>query len=178
MSEIMICTADASNHSRCSSGCSTCNYLMADRRGQQIKTIRWSHSEDRRIMSNWFPSNYELAGAGFSATRQRPFFRDVTLAGSFPLLLALMLVSFNLFDSLLTARALSMGFTEANPVMAGLFSMSLPMGMFFKSVIVVTGALVLWKFRHLPVAMRGMTAVTGCYGAVILYHLYFQMLVI
>ncbi len=178
MTDIMVCTADASNRSRCSSGCSNCNYLMTDRRGQQLKTIRWSHSEDRRIMSNWFPSNYELAGAGFSSTSQRPFFRDVTLAESFPLLLALMLVSFNLFDSLLTARALSMGFTEANPVMAGLFNMSLPMGMFFKSVIVGTGALVLWKFRHLPVARRGMTAVTGCYGAVILYHLYFQMLVI
>lgn len=93
-------------------------------------------------------------------------------------MMVLLLVIFNIMDSLLTARALSLGFSEANPVMAGLFNMSLPMGMFFKSVIVGTGALFLWKYRHLPIAVRGITGATACYGAVILYHLFFQMIVI
>ncbi|MHB8793730.1 MAG: DUF5658 family protein [Thermoleophilia bacterium] len=114
----------------------------------------------------------------FETTATRPFFGDVTWRQSLPLAMVLLLVTFNLMDSLLTARALSLGFAEANPVMAGLFKMSLPMGMFFKSVIVGTGALFLWKYRHLPVAVRGITGATACYGAVIFYHLYFQLLVI
>jgi len=128
-------------------------------------------------MSNWFPAGRQLVGIDFSSTPTRPFFGEATWRESFPLLIAALLVTFNLLDSLLTARALSLGFAEANPVLAGLFNMSLPMGMFFKSVVVGTGALFLWKNRHLPVAVRGMAGATACYGAVILYHLYFQLIV-
>lgn len=144
---------------------------------QKVQTLHWSLSEDRRVLSSWFPAGRQLAGIDFPSTSTRNLFGEVNWRESLPLILAALLVTFNLLDSLLTARALSLGFAEANPVMAGLFSMSLPMGMFFKSVVVGTGALFLWKYRHLPVAVRGMTGATACYGAVILYHLYFQMIV-
>ncbi len=175
MGERLVCTAHPSRRTDCGSGCSGCNYLIADRRTQRVHTIQWS-DQDRRILSNWVPQSYRLAGAGFASKAVDGISRNEIT--TFPVVLAALLISFNLLDSILTARALSMGFTEANPVMAGLFNLSLPMGMFFKSVVVGAGALFLWKVRHLQMAVRGMTAVTACYGAVILYHLYFQMLVV
>ena len=178
MTDRFVCKADAAHRSICESDCSGCGHLIPDRRVQKIQTLHWSLSEDRRVVSSWFPSSRQFAGVDFATTAARPIFGDITWRQSLPLVMAAVLVTFNLMDSLLTARALSLGFAEANPVMAGLFNLSLPMGMFFKSVIVGTGALFLWKYRHLPVAVRGMTGVTACYGAVILYHLYFQMLIV
>lgn len=169
-----VCTAERSHRTDCGSGCSGCAYLINDRRKQSVQKLSWSDS-DRRIMSNWLPPNFELATAGAHAPRSGVSGRDN--AGATLMYLGALLIVFNLLDSILTARALSMGYTEANPVMAGLFNMSLPMGMLFKSAIVGLGAMALWKFRHLPVAMRGMTAATVLYGSVILYHLYFQIVV-
>ena len=170
----MVCIADPSHRSGCESVCDGCGYLIADRRMQRIEVVHWS-DQDRRTMSNWIPGNYKLAGIGFSSSAAKSLTQGN--AGAFPLLLVALLVTFNLLDSILTARALSLGFAEANPVMAGLFSMGLPLGMFFKSAIVGTGSLILWKMRELPLALRGMTAATACYGAVVIYHLYFQLIV-
>ncbi|MCL4472679.1 MAG: DUF5658 family protein [Actinobacteria bacterium] len=174
MAARFVCTAERSHRTDCGSGCSGCAYLINDRRKQSVQKLSWSDS-DRRIMSNWLPPNFELATAGAHAPRSGVSGRDN--AGATLMYLGALLIVFNLLDSILTARALSMGYTEANPVMAGLFNMSLPMGMLFKSAIVGLGAMALWKFRHLPVAMRGMTAATVLYGSVILYHLYFQIVV-
>jgi hypothetical protein len=138
-----------------------------------VQNLRWSRL-DRRTTSNWLP-DYQFAGIGNTSPAAGSFTRDMT--NWLPLLLTALLVTFNLLDSFFTARALSLGYTEANPVMAGLFTMSMPMGMLFKSVVVGLGALTLWKFRHLEMAMRGMTAVTAFYGAVIMYHMYFQIII-
>ena len=175
----LVCTAKRSHRTECGFGCSGCAYLIADRRSQPVQTIRWSNP-DRRVMSNWLPSNLQLAGAGAVAFLAEALPSSAGLPGRDAartqlLFLGSLLITFNLLDSILTARALSMGYTEANPVMAGLFNMSLPMGMLFKSAIVGLGTMILWKFRHLPMAMRGITAVTVLYGAVIMYHLYFQI---
>lgn len=173
-----VCKADAAHRSACDSDCGGCGQLIADRRQQKIQTLNWSLSEDRRIISSWFPASRQIAGVDFASPATRSLSSDITWRESLPLIMVVLLVTFNLFDSLLTARALSLGFAEANPVMAGLFNLSMPMGMFLKSVIVGTGALFLWKYRHVPIASRGIVGATSCYGAVILYHLYFQMIVI
>jgi hypothetical protein len=86
-----------------------------------------------------------------------------------------LLLSFNILDCVLTSRALTLGFEEGNPLMASLFRMSMPLGMTAKVAIVAAGALTLWRFRHLALAVRGMSVVTACYGAVVIYHLSFQL---
>jgi len=174
MAQRLVCTANVSQRFTCGFDCSGCGRLIADRRTEQVRTIRWS-LPDRRVMSNWLPVNHEHAGIGMSTPVSGGIGRDGVV--SFPLLLMVLLVTFNLLDSVLTARALSMGFTEANPLLAGLFDMSLPMGMLIKSAVVGLGALALWQWRHLPVARRGMNVAAVCYGAVIMYHLYFQLII-
>jgi hypothetical protein len=171
----MVCTAESSHRHDCGSGCAGCDLLIPDRRTQAVRAISWS-DQDRRVMSNWLPLNYQFAG--FPVSGGIPSIFGTEKAAIVPLAVAAALVAFNLMDSILTARALSLGFTEANPVMAGLFEVSMPVGMFLKSAVVGLGALFLWRMRHLPMAVRGMTAVAACYGAVILYHLYFQLLVV
>ncbi|MHB1390180.1 MAG: DUF5658 family protein [Thermoleophilia bacterium] len=120
-------------------------------------------------MSNLIPGGYSLAGIDGSMAAGGGWSVPV------PVALMSMLLFFNLLDVLLTARALSMGVVEANPVMAGLLSISIPFAMFAKFSTVSVGALLIWRYRHLPVAARGMQFVTACYGAVVIYHLVFQI---
>jgi len=68
-----------------------------------------------------------------------------------------------------------MGIEEANPLMAELFNVSLPAGMLLKSLLVAAGALILWWYWRLPLARRGMAVLTCFYGAVVAYHLFFQL---
>ena len=162
MAERLVCTAHPSQRPNCSSNCGGCGYLIAERRAGEVRTGHWANP-DRRVMSNWLPTNYQLAGFGQPAAGTSLLSREAVT--SIPVFLTALLVTFNLMDSLLTARALSMGFTEANPMMAGLFNLSLPMVMFLKSVIVGIGALFLWKVRYLSLAVRGLSAVTACFWA-------------
>jgi len=167
----MVCTANTLHRTSCGSVCDDCGHLRPDRRARQSVSLKFE-LPDRRYSSNWVPS-YEMAGAGGAAVPRR-FRIDTT--DLHPLMMVLLLVSFNLLDAFFTARALSMGFAESNPLLAGLFEVSLPLGMFMKSAIVGIGAYLLWRWRHHPAAMRGMMFATVAYGAVIVYHIYFQLM--
>ncbi|MHB0866572.1 MAG: DUF5658 family protein [Thermoleophilia bacterium] len=125
-------------------------------------------SFERRFISNLTPAGYGLAGIDGSVAAGGSWSMPLTSA------LMILLLFFNLLDVLLTARALSMGVVEANPVMAGLLSISIPFGMFAKFTAVSVGAWLIWRYRDLPVAARGMNLLTACYGAVVIYHLAFQ----
>jgi len=167
----MVCTANTLHRSSCGSLCDDCSHLKPDRRARQSRFLSFE-LPDRRFSSNWVP-DLQLAGSGAAALPRR--FRMDT-AELQPLMMVLMLVSFNLLDAIFTARALSLGFAESNPLLAGLFEISLPLGMFLKSAIVGVGAFLLWRWRHQPTAMRGMMFATVAYGAVIAYHIYFQVM--
>lgn len=128
----------------------------------------WTFPE-RRTVSHILPTGYDLALADGSVVPPRDLSRQL------PLALMGLLLTFNVLDVFLTLRAFSMGVVEANPVMADILHMSVPLGMLFKFVAVSTGAVLLWKYRHLPIASRGMNFLTACYGAVVVYHLVFQL---
>ena len=164
----LICTAGSIQRGSCGTRCDGCGFLKADRRVQRVQKMDWSVS-DRRTMSNWVPIGYRMAGGAFAGSAPSVW------SNSFIMSVITLLLSFNILDCILTSRALSLGFEEGNPLMAGLFSMSIPLGMTAKVAIVAAGALILWRFRHMSLAVRGMTAVTACYGAVVIYHLSFQM---
>jgi hypothetical protein len=163
-----VCSADIDRRAACDFTCGDCNLLLPDRRRQGRS---WLHRPlwERRTASNWIPSELR--------------YRDVALsqeagdspAGFFIWTLVTLLIVFNTLDSILTARALSLGYAEGNPVMAGLFEISVPLGLAFKFSLVAAGAAALWKFRHIVLATRAMAILTGCYGAVVLYHLVFQL---
>lgn len=128
---------------------------------------------ERRLRSNWIPrsalpGDYGMLDAGGTGP---------AAARGFVMLTVALLLLFNLFDVMLTLRAFSLGFGEANPFMAGLFNISLPLGVTIKLLLVGGGALVLWRLHHVSLARRGMVVLTGCYGAVVTYHLYFQLLI-
>lgn len=164
----LICTAGSVQRHKCGTRCDGCGYLRADRRAQRVQKIDWSIS-DRRLMSNWVPLGYRMAGGALAASS------SPTASNSFIMSVITLLLSFNILDCILTSRALTLGFEEGNPLMASLFRMSMPLGMTAKIAIVAAGALTLWRFRHLALAVRGMCIVTACYGAVVIYHLSFQL---
>jgi hypothetical protein len=151
----------------CSYVCDACSYLRSDRR-QQTAVLSLDFWERRRV-SNLLPVSGQLAIAGGAVlTDQSP---GRQYAGA---ILGL-LIAFNILDALLTMRAFSLGVEEANPIMAGIFNFSLPLGILAKVCVVSSGALILWKYRYLPLASRGMNLLTACYGAVVIYHLSFQL---
>ncbi|MFA6001558.1 MAG: DUF5658 family protein [Thermoleophilia bacterium] len=164
----MICTAGPVQRHKCGTRCDDCGYLRSDRRVQRVEKVDWSIS-DRRLMSNWVPHGYRMAGSAFTAPS------SPSVSNSFIMSVITLLLSFNILDCVLTSRALTLGFEEGNPLMASLFRMSMPLGMTAKVAIVAAGALTLWRFRHLALAVRGMSVVTACYGAVVIYHLSFQL---
>lgn len=171
MDTALACTASMSFRSLCAAACGECRHLMPDRRR---RAACFSADGERRRRSNLIPAGFlpesaDLLYAGGAAGPTAVSPRNAAL------LLVSLLLAFNLLDILLTIRALSLGFAEANPFMAGLFSLSVPMGMLAKFILVGIGALLLWRLSHLPLARRGMAMVTGCYGVVVAYHLFFQL---
>jgi len=161
-----ICSAGPDHRNNCETECQECSFLKADRR-QQVQKMDWSFG-DRRTMSNLMPAGYGASSPSVVSSTQG-------FSNTFIFSIIMRLLSFNLFDCLLTARALSLGFMEGNPLMADLFNLSMPLGMAAKVAVVTAGAMMLWRFRHVALAVRGMMIVTGCYGAVVLYHLTFQL---
>jgi hypothetical protein len=164
----LVCTADIDRRSSCSTCCGDCGYLITNRRRDRTPWWHWTFNE-RRVASNWIPERPRLGDGVLAANPARKG------SGFFLWTLMGLLLAFNILDAVLTARALSLGFAEANPVLAGLFHVSVPMGMSFKFGIVAAGAYALWRFRDAALAKRGMAVLTGCYGAVIIYHLAFQL---
>ncbi len=171
MAAALVCTGNKQARFACDSTCEHCGLLMPDRRRQAASYLR--NAAERRYLNDWVPYSLRLAGAGAGGETVTAAPRRSTAAT--PLLMAAALVIFNVMDSLLTARALSQGVVEVNPLMAGLFNFSLPLGMLLKTLLVAAGVLVLWGYWHLPLARRGMMALTGFYGAVVVYHLVFQL---
>lgn len=170
MSTALACTASLPFRSLCAAACGGCRHLVPDRR----RAARLHTAGERRRHSNLVPAGSLpqsadlLYAAGMAGTRAISPRSAVLLLGS-------LLLAFNLLDIALTIRALSLGFTEANPLMAGLFSISFQFGLLAKFALVSLGVLLLWRLSHLPLARRGMVLVTGCYGAVVAYHLFFQL---
>lgn len=163
-----VCTADIDQRSICGTSCGGCNFLLAERRRKRTSWLHWTFNE-RRFASNWIPGDIDFDGSAISASDNSGG------AGHLIMAMVVLLFSFNILDGILTARALSLGFAEANPLLAGVFDMSLPLGMFMKFAIVVAGAAALWRLRDVTMAIRGMALLTACYGAVVLYHLAFQL---
>lgn len=168
MAAELACTANIEYRSACDAICKECRLLIVNRRRKAPRWWYWTFNE-RRKASNWSPAGYQHEGDILREAGGR------STAGSFLWTMVVLLFAFNILDSILTARALSMGFTEANPVMAGLFEYSMILGMACKFTIVAIGGYALWKFRHVVLATRGMAVLTGCYGAVVMYHLAFQI---
>lgn len=168
MASEYVCTANIDHRSACGSSCRKCDFLLTDRRARRTSWLHWTFNE-RRFASNWIPADIDFEGSAMAGSDSRG------RAGSLLWTLIILLFSFNILDGVLTARALSLGFVEANPVMAGLFEVSLPLGMAMKFAIVAAGAMALWRFRSVVLATRGMIVLTGCYGAVVIYHLAFQL---
>ncbi|MBE0428825.1 MAG: hypothetical protein IBX61_03025 [Thermoleophilia bacterium] len=167
MNRKMVCAAAGDQRLACDNRCHACGFLKADRRASRESAICWTLDE-RRTISNLLPFSYSLAEGDGSLSTSRPWTRRL------PAMLLALLLTFNFLDMVLTARALSLGVAEANPVMAALFEISIPFGMVAKFAVVSAGGLILWRLRHLPLAARGMGALTASYGAVVLYHLAFQ----
>lgn len=168
----MACTASLSFRSLCAVTCGDCRHLMPDRRQGAVVSLA---DVERRRRSNWIPAapppgSADLLVAGQPAGTSAGAVSSRNAA----LLLVCLLMAFNILDITLTIRAFTLGFAEANPFMAGLFDLSVPLGMLAKFLMVGAGGLLLWRLSHLPLARRGMVAVTGCYGAVVAYHLLFQ----
>ncbi len=168
MANEYVCTANIDYRSTCGTTCGKCELLLSERRRKRSNWLHWTFNE-RRLASNWIPTDVEFEGSALDGSDSRG------RAGTLLWTLIILLFTFNVLDALLTARALSLGFAEANPVMAGLFDMSLPLGMAMKFAIVALGAFALWRFRSVELAVRGMVVLTGCYGAVVIYHLAFQL---
>lgn len=167
MASEYICTANIDHRSTCGTSCGRCDFLLLERRRSR-GWLHWTFNE-RRCASNWIPNEADFQGVVLAADESGG------RAGSFFWTLVILLLSFNILDGILTARALSLGFDEANPLLAGLFEMSLPLGMMMKFAVVAAGAFALWRLRDIMIAMRGMALLTACYGAVVLYHLAFQL---
>lgn len=174
MAAALVCAGGSQARFACDSRCDGCGFLISDRRCRQT-TAYLDSAADRRRLGDWAPYSCRLAAADAGRSISAAPRRATAPA---PLLLATALVIFNALDSLLTARALSRGVAEGNPLLASLFSFSLPFGMILKTAMVAAGVLVLWGYWHLPLARRGMTALTGFYGAVVLYHIFFQLIVL
>lgn len=168
MTKQLVCTAGMERRLVCGNECESCSSLKADSREMRFGAINLVTFE-RRFISNLPPAGYGLAGVDGSLAAGGGWSMPL------PSALMIMLLFFNLLDVLLTARALSLGVVEANPVMAGLLSVSIPFGMFAKFTAVSVGAWLLWRYRHLPIAARGMNLLTACYGAVVVYHVFFQI---
>jgi hypothetical protein len=164
----MVCTAPNQYRHACGDNCDDCKYLTADRRKSRVNTFQWSLPE-RRSLSHLLP--HGLPFEGVEAALGAPRVRVWQLPAAFMLLL----LGFNALDAIFTARALSMGVTEANPVMAGLMDVNIPFALAAKFMAVSLGAWLLWRYRHLPVAWRGMQFLTVCYSFVVVYHLVFQL---
>lgn len=170
MAQALVCSANGEYRSVCDVACEACRFLIGDRRARAAAgRVQWTMPE-RRVIANLLPSRLKLAGEGGDT-----YAIDGEPISAAWQLLAL-LVSFNILDCILTARALSLGYAEANPVMAALFEINLPLGMFAKTLFVGTGAFFLWRFRHLGIAARGLSVLTFIYGTLVLYHLSFQLL--
>ena len=171
MAAALVCAGGSQARFDCDSRCERCGFLIPDRRRRQSASFLREFA-DRRL-DDWMPSSLRLTGA--AAGHQGAGVAPHRATALTPMLLAAALVIFNVLDSLLTARALSLGVAEGNPLLAGLFSFSLPLGMLLKTVLVGAGVLVLWGYWHLPLARRGMLALTVFYGAVVFYHVFFQL---
>ncbi len=176
MAETLVCSANTGIRLGCGNRCGRCGHLILDRRYQKVAADR-RFFPDRRRLASFAPQLVRPAvngpvtggpGAGGYAGRKP--------AEALPLFLAVALVVFNLLDAFLTSRALSMGVAEANPVMAGLFRLNMPVAMLIKTVAVAGGVICLWRFWNLRVARVGMSLLVCLYGAVIVYHLTFQLL--
>ncbi|HDY69922.1 MAG TPA: hypothetical protein ENH54_03200, partial [Actinobacteria bacterium] len=129
--------ADINWRSSCDSDCGDCRFLITNRRRDKTPWWHWSFNE-RRIASNWIPTELQLEEGLLSERFSRGN------AGAFIWAMIILLLTFNALDAVLTARALSLGFTEANPAMAGLFAISVPLGMACKFAVVAGGAYILW----------------------------------
>lgn len=168
MSRAHVCSAEPEFRNDCGVSCEACRYLIGDRRNRISSRTQWSERE-RRSLTNLLPlAAVEYAGVPSSSFRSE---RKVSSA----LHLVLWLIAFNLLDCIFTARALSMGYIEANPVMAALIEINLPLAMFSKTFIVGLGALILWRFRHMKIAAQGLIVLTAAYGLLTLYHITFQL---
>lgn len=171
MASELVCTAKINHRNSCNTVCGRCRFLLADRRRELKGSFAWLHRviRERRVASNRVPYEYELSN---NILREKG---SVKATGSMLLMMIALLISFNVLDSVLTIRALSLGVAEANPVMAGLFEISLPLGIAMKFAVVAAGSCLLWKLRQYMLAIRGVTVLTGCYGLVVAYHLVFQL---
>ncbi len=181
MEAALVCAAKNEIRFACDSLCGRCSHLIGDRRRRGANLHRFRERRRNYVMPlrslslspgrslSLSPGGAALPEAG-AVTRWAP--------GVLPLLIAALLVSFNLLDALLTWRALSLGATEANPLMSGVFNLGPAAAVLMKSLLVAAGAFFLWRLWHLPLARRGMMALTACYGAVVAYHLVFQFIVL
>lgn len=172
MAATMVCTADIAHRAECEARCGGCGFMRPDRRSGGRRSLKLTTAE-RRVMSNWVAQFSPGAGTFELPAVQVREGSPAILA--LPSLLVFLLITLNLLDFTLTLRALDHGVGEANPLMAGLFSLSVPVAFAFKSLVVGTGAVILWRFSHLALAFRGLVALSGCYAAVVVYHLLFQL---
>jgi hypothetical protein len=168
MSRALVCSAESEYRSECGVVCEACRFLIGERRSRKDSYFQRDDRE-RRTLTNLlqFPS-VEYAGVPASV-----FEGEREVSSSWHLIA--WLVIFNLLDCIFTARALSMGFIEGNPVMAALFDVSLPLAMLSKTLVVGLGVYILWHYRHLKIAAYGLTALTAVYGLLVLYHISFQL---
>lgn len=167
MSQAVVCSADTEFRSNCGAGCQSCAFLISDRRAINAGGMQW-HSFERRSLINLMPALPSGAAVGsITVSGHR------SMTASWYLLACL--VFFNIVDCIMTTRALSLGYAEGNPVMAALLDINLPLAMSFKALLVAAGAYLLWYFRHLSIASMGLTALTGVYGLLVVYHLSYQL---
>ncbi len=173
MEAVLVCSANNDVRFACGALCGRCRHLIHDRRGRRSNLYRPRFRDRRRNHDAPFGP---LQAASGSATLSHEAVSS-RAAGALPLLLAAALAVFNLLDAVLTWRALSLGAVEANPVMSDIFNLGPAAAVLVKSSLVAAGAYFLWRCWHLPLARRGMMALTACYGAVVVYHLVFQFIV-
>lgn len=168
MPQALVCSANHEYRGSCSVGCTNCDFLISERRAAGPGgRVEWLQSE-RRALTNLLPMPALEHAGGASAVETGT---ERQAAG---ILLAL-LIAFNVIDCLMTARALSLGYLEGNPVMASLLEIDLPLAMFIKTMAVGAGGYFLWRNRRMAIAYRGLSGLTLLYGMLVAYHLAFQL---
>lgn len=106
------------------------------------------------------------------------FVEEIRLSDFTFALLLLLLVMLNLVDFALTARALSFGYKEGNPIIKYLFGLGPEFAGYFKIGMAVVFALVTWVYRRHRSVVVATLFVVGIYLDLILYHLMGDLLVI
>lgn len=112
---------------------------------------------------------------GFDSGQRGPLAKALVELRDSPLALLALLAAvnvLNLLDQLATTRALAAGFTEGNPVMAGLIAFDPRLAAIVKLVAVAGVTAAVWRLRRYRVILQVALFMFALFAGVMLLHFY------